>query len=106
MLFGFWAVVAASLGGLFLVRWALPHKVVKPHHDVTAAISGGSVGAQLQFRDQTLAQTTGKLDQPTWTKLTAGSGDPILVEYQIAGADVKGPFAKRIPAKDSTRRCD
>ena len=32
------AVVAASLGGLFLVRWVLPHKVVMPHHDVTAAI--------------------------------------------------------------------
>lgn len=31
--------------------------------DVTGAISGGSVGAHLRFRDQSLAQTSGQLDQ-------------------------------------------
>jgi lipoprotein-anchoring transpeptidase ErfK/SrfK len=41
----------------------------------------------------------GKLDQETWAKLTANSGEPVLVEYTVTEKDVKGPFAERIPAK-------
>jgi lipoprotein-anchoring transpeptidase ErfK/SrfK len=40
---------------------------------------------------------SGKLDEPTWSKLTATSADPVLTEYQITRADVKGPFVKKIP---------
>jgi peptidoglycan hydrolase-like protein with peptidoglycan-binding domain len=38
-----------------------------------------------------------KLDQETWSKLTASSGEPILKEYPIAPEDVDGPFIKEIP---------
>jgi lipoprotein-anchoring transpeptidase ErfK/SrfK len=41
----------------------------------------------------------GKLDRQTWDKLVATSGDSVLVEYQIAKGDVKGPFTRKIPAK-------
>jgi lipoprotein-anchoring transpeptidase ErfK/SrfK len=38
------------------------------------------------------------LDQATWSKLAATSGDPVLLEYTIKPDDVKGPFADNIPA--------
>jgi len=40
----------------------------------------------------------GVLDEEVWAKLNEVSPDPVLVEYKIAGDDVKGPFAK-IPDK-------
>jgi lipoprotein-anchoring transpeptidase ErfK/SrfK len=41
----------------------------------------------------------GKIDEATLSKLTGASQDPILVDYEITPADVKGPFAPRIPRK-------
>jgi lipoprotein-anchoring transpeptidase ErfK/SrfK len=41
----------------------------------------------------------GELNQEVWTKLTEASGEPALTEYTISDADVKGPFAEKIPAK-------
>ena len=38
------------------------------------------------------------LDQQTWERLTATSSDPVLVEYEIQPADVKGPFNRTIPS--------
>lgn len=40
---------------------------------------------------------SGALDAQTWDRLTATSADPVLVEYEIQPADVKGPFNKTIP---------
>jgi lipoprotein-anchoring transpeptidase ErfK/SrfK len=40
-----------------------------------------------------------RLDQETWSKLTATSSEPVIKEYTISEADVKGPFVKKIPAK-------
>jgi lipoprotein-anchoring transpeptidase ErfK/SrfK len=40
-----------------------------------------------------------KLDNETWSKLTATSSEPILKEYIIAEEDVDGPFTKKIPEK-------
>ncbi len=34
-----------------------------------------------------------------WDRLTAASEGPILVDYKINDADVKGPFLKKLPAK-------
>jgi lipoprotein-anchoring transpeptidase ErfK/SrfK len=42
---------------------------------------------------------TGSLDQDTWAKLTESAGEPVLKTYTIGEADVKGPFADRIPAR-------
>jgi lipoprotein-anchoring transpeptidase ErfK/SrfK len=33
----------------------------------------------------------------TWDRLTATSSDPVIVEYEIQQADVKGPFNRSIP---------
>jgi lipoprotein-anchoring transpeptidase ErfK/SrfK len=41
----------------------------------------------------------GKLDADTWAKLTATFAEPVLIEYQIADDDVKGPFVEKMPAK-------
>jgi lipoprotein-anchoring transpeptidase ErfK/SrfK len=41
----------------------------------------------------------GQLDAQTWDDLVASSADPVIVEYEITPADVKGPFTKRIPRK-------
>ena len=41
----------------------------------------------------------GKLNSDIWTKLTAGSTEPVLTEYAIDEKDVKGPFLKKVPAK-------
>jgi lipoprotein-anchoring transpeptidase ErfK/SrfK len=49
------------------------------------------------FQRQNELGPSGKLDEPTWSKLTATSVDPVLTEYEIARADVKGPFVKKIP---------
>ncbi|MBB4380625.1 lipoprotein-anchoring transpeptidase ErfK/SrfK [Bradyrhizobium sp. CIR48] len=34
-----------------------------------------------------------------WDKLTAASEGPVVVDYKITDADVKGPFLKKLPAK-------
>jgi len=41
----------------------------------------------------------GKLDPETWSKLTATSGEPVLVEYRITADDVKGPFIGKVPSR-------
>ncbi len=42
-------------------------------------------------------KTDGQLDAETWAKLTAVSGDPVLIEYTITKEDVSGPFVDKIP---------
>src|SRR5262249_9913587 len=49
------------------------------------------------FQDANGIKPSGHLDPQTWERLTATSSDPMLVEYEIQPADVKGPFNKTIP---------
>ena len=49
------------------------------------------------FQDGNGIKPSGSLDAQTWERLTATSTDPVLVEYEIQPADVKGPFNKTIP---------
>jgi lipoprotein-anchoring transpeptidase ErfK/SrfK len=49
------------------------------------------------FQRQNGLDATGKLDEQTWSKLAAASSDPVLTEYEITKADVKGPFVEKIP---------
>ncbi len=44
-------------------------------------------------------KAVGKLDKELFDKLAATSGEPVLREYTITEADVKGPFVDKIPAK-------
>jgi lipoprotein-anchoring transpeptidase ErfK/SrfK len=50
------------------------------------------------FQRQRRLDPTGKLDGDTANALAATSQDPIMADYVITEADVKGPFTKNIPA--------
>ena len=50
------------------------------------------------FQDANGIKPSGNLDPQTWERLTATSSDPVLMEYEIQPADVKGPFNKTIPS--------
>jgi len=51
------------------------------------------------FADNQGLAVTGELNEALWRALTAGSSDPVLIEYTISDDDVRGPFAKAIPAR-------
>ena len=42
-------------------------------------------------------KSRGELNQDVWAKLTEAAGEPVLLEYTITEADVKGPFVEKIP---------
>jgi lipoprotein-anchoring transpeptidase ErfK/SrfK len=44
-------------------------------------------------------KTANKLDRELWDKLASASGDPVIANYTISEADVRGPFAEEIPKK-------
>ena len=44
-------------------------------------------------------KATNKLDQELWGKLVSMSADPVIVDYTISEADVRGPFVDKIPDK-------
>jgi lipoprotein-anchoring transpeptidase ErfK/SrfK len=48
------------------------------------------------FQQQNGLKESGELDPETGKKLGV-STDPVLIEYKITAADVKGPFAEKIP---------
>jgi lipoprotein-anchoring transpeptidase ErfK/SrfK len=54
------------------------------------------------FQRKNAVNQSGKLDKDTWDKLAQGS-EPLLIEYTISGADLKGPFADQIPVKYEDR---
>jgi len=51
------------------------------------------------FQQQNGLAASGHLDAETWECLTSTSSDPVLVEYTIGSADVKGPFSRHIPKR-------
>ncbi len=62
----------------------------------------GKTGSNFQkavaaFQEGNGIKPSGNLDPQTWDRLIATSTDPVLVEYEIQPADVKGPFNKTIP---------
>jgi len=44
-------------------------------------------------------ERTGRLDTETWTRLIDGADQPVLTEYEITAADLKGPFVDKLPRR-------
>jgi lipoprotein-anchoring transpeptidase ErfK/SrfK len=44
-------------------------------------------------------KATKKLDRELWDKLVSMSADPVVVDYTISEADMRGPFVDKIPNK-------
>ncbi|WIW48220.1 L,D-transpeptidase family protein [Bradyrhizobium sp. 62B] len=64
----------------------------------------GKLGENAQKALKAFAEQNGlgfdKIVAPElWDKLNAASEGPVVVDYKITDADVKGPFLKRLPAK-------
>jgi lipoprotein-anchoring transpeptidase ErfK/SrfK len=51
------------------------------------------------FQSDNGLEATGQLDEPTWSKLTATSSAPVLINYEVRALDVKGPFSGNIPSE-------
>lgn len=71
-----------------------------------AGFSPGAIGATgndnfrkalAAFQHQKELAVSGALDQATWAALLATSGEPVLVEYEITKADLRGPFVPDLP---------
>jgi lipoprotein-anchoring transpeptidase ErfK/SrfK len=59
---------------------------------VDGAKGGNFTKALAAFQRENGLNGTGNLDEPTWAKLAATSGEPVLTEYEITRDDVRGPF--------------
>ena len=55
--------------------------------------------ALVAFKRQNGLDANHKLDNATWDALAGAAQEPLLVEYEIAPEDVKGPFAEKIPSR-------
>jgi lipoprotein-anchoring transpeptidase ErfK/SrfK len=53
--------------------------------------------ALAEFQRQRGLGANGKLDAAAFATLAETSADPVVIEYEIAAADVKGPFVEKIP---------
>ena len=51
------------------------------------------------FQQRNQLKPSGMLDKATWERLNENVSEPVLVEYTLQDADVKGPFSENIPKK-------
>jgi lipoprotein-anchoring transpeptidase ErfK/SrfK len=67
---------------------------------VIDGIAGDATEIALKaFQTDNGLEPTGKIDAPSFAKLTEAQTDPVLIRYTIKDADVRGPFAEKIPDK-------
>lgn len=73
-----------------------------------AGFSPGEIDGRLEentrkaiaaFENERGLTVDGTLTRDLWTALTGTSDEPVLTDYAISAADVRGPFLKNLPAK-------
>ena len=102
------AVNKAQFDGSFASKKAISPLLIKAEillaraHFSPGEISGRA-GENLNKAIAAFAEAQGKatnkLDQELWGKLVSMSADPVIVDYTISQADVRGPFVEQIPNK-------
>ena len=102
------AVNKAQFDGSFASKKAISPLVIKAEillaraHFSPGEISGRP-GENLNKAIAAFAEAQGKatkkLDRELWDKLSSVSADPVVIEYTISEADMRGPFVEKIPDK-------
>ena len=102
------AVNKAQFDGSFASKKAISPLLIKAEillaraHFSPGEISGRP-GENLNKAIAAFAEAQGKatkkLDRELWDKLASMSADPVVVDYAISEADMRGPFVEKIPDK-------
>ena len=102
------AVNKAQFDGSFASKKAISPLLIKAEillaraHFSPGEISGRP-GENLNKAIAAFAEAQGKatkkLDRELWDKLASMSADPVVVDYTISEADMRGPFVEKIPDK-------
>ena len=102
------AVNKAQFDGSFASKKAISPLVIKAEillaraHFSPGEISGRP-GENLNKAIAAFAEAQGKatkkLDRELWDKLSSISADPVVIDYTISEADMRGPFVEKIPNK-------
>jgi lipoprotein-anchoring transpeptidase ErfK/SrfK len=102
------AINNAQFGASFASKQAISPLLIKAEillaraHFSSGEISGRA-GENLNKAIAAFAEAQGKatkkLDRELWDKLVSMSADPVVVDYTISEADMRGPFVDKIPDK-------
>jgi peptidoglycan hydrolase-like protein with peptidoglycan-binding domain len=102
------AINNAQFGVPFASKQAISPLLIKAEillaraHFSPGEISGRA-GENLTKAIAAFAEAQGKaankLDQELWDKLVSMSANPVVVDYTISDADMRGPFVEKIPDK-------
>jgi lipoprotein-anchoring transpeptidase ErfK/SrfK len=102
------AINNARFGAPFASKQAISPLVIKTEillaraHFSPGEISGRA-GENLNKAIAAFAEAQGKatkkLDRELWDKLVSMSADPVVIDYTISEADMRGPFIEKIPDK-------
>jgi len=102
------AINNAQFGASFASKKAIRPLLIKAEIMLARAhFSPGEIGGRAgENLDKAIAafaeaqgKATKKLDQELWDKLSSMSADPVVVDYTISEADMRGPFIEKIPNK-------
>src|SRR5215207_9383103 len=82
----------------------LKAQVLLDRQSISPGVIDGAGGenykkALTAFQQRNQLRPSGRLDKATWERLNEKVSEPVLVDYTLQDADVKGPFSENIPKK-------